>query len=277
MVNRSCIAGLAFVLPLLWLSTTHGQAVDPREVQARKDCLTGKYEAGSALLAELFAETANPNFIYNQARCYEQNARPVEAVNRFREYLRIVPNISGEEKAEVERHLAECRSMQAEQEEKKPMPELPNTKEAPVPAATIVASAMPPTSPAEVVAADATKQAQPAPRRGVSLQKTGIVLGAVGVAGVASGVVFSVLTSSIKSQVESNGRSGIFDPDKDARGHTYAALQWVGYGVGAAGIAAGAITYYYGYRAGRQDGSQAVALFPVVAPGHTGVALQGSF
>ena len=277
MVNRSCVAWLAFVLPLLWLSTTHGQAQDPREVQARKDCLIGKYEGGAALLAELYAETTNPNFIYNQARCYEQNARPVEAVNRFREYLRIVPDISGEEKAEVERHIAECRSMQAEQEEQKTMPELPNTKEAAVPAATIVASPIPSSVPAAVVAADATKPAEPSPRKGAFLRKTGIVLGAVGVAGIASGVVFSVLTSSTKSQVESDGRNGVFDPDKDARGHTYAALQWVGYGVGAAGIAAGAITYYYGYKTGRQDGGQAVALFPVVAPGHTGVALQGSF
>ena len=32
------------------------------------------------LLAELFAETGNPNFVFNQARCYEQNSKLDEAI-----------------------------------------------------------------------------------------------------------------------------------------------------------------------------------------------------
>jgi hypothetical protein len=109
MVRATRTALLALAMPLLVVSTAFAQDKDPRETEARKDCLTGKYEAGAALLAELFTETSNPNFIYNQARCYEQNARPDEAIQRFREFLRIARDLSAEEKKEVENHIAECR------------------------------------------------------------------------------------------------------------------------------------------------------------------------
>jgi hypothetical protein len=74
---------LTFGLALVPASVALAQAPDardPREIQARKDCLTGRYEAGAALLAELFAETGNPNFVFNQARCYEQNSKLDEAI-----------------------------------------------------------------------------------------------------------------------------------------------------------------------------------------------------
>jgi hypothetical protein len=117
MVKRFGTASLAMVLPLLLASAALGQAQDPREMQARKDCLKGNYTSGTALLADLFAETSNENFIYNQARCYEQNGRPDEAIQRFREYLRVACNIAADDKADVEHHIAECRAMKAEQEQ----------------------------------------------------------------------------------------------------------------------------------------------------------------
>jgi hypothetical protein len=92
------------------------ESLDPREVQARKDCLTGKVESGVALLAELYAVTTNANFLYNQARCYEQNARPEDAINHFREYLRVAKDIGAEEKADVDKHIAECRALVAERQ-----------------------------------------------------------------------------------------------------------------------------------------------------------------
>ncbi len=101
---------------LIWTSSAFAQEQDPRVIQARKDCLTGKYESGVALLAEIFVETGNANFIYNQARCYEQNARPEDAINRFREYLRVAKDISQADKTDVEHHIAECRELQAEQQ-----------------------------------------------------------------------------------------------------------------------------------------------------------------
>jgi hypothetical protein len=89
---------------------------ETRATEARKDCLSGKYELGITILAELFAETKQSTYVYNQARCYEQNGRPADAINRFREYLRIEKNISPGDKAEVDRHIAECQDVRSEQE-----------------------------------------------------------------------------------------------------------------------------------------------------------------
>lgn len=93
---------------------------DAADVEAHKDCLTGKVEAGIALLAELFATSHNANFIYNQARCYEENGRPVDAINSFREYLRVAHSVSPEERADVEKHIADCQQLEAEQAKKAP-------------------------------------------------------------------------------------------------------------------------------------------------------------
>jgi hypothetical protein len=103
-----CLSGPAF-----------SQQQDPHEVEARTDCLTGKAESGVALLADLFARTGNPNFVYNQARCYEQNDRPEEAINRFREYLRVARDATDAEKADVEKHMADCRARRLERDGEK--------------------------------------------------------------------------------------------------------------------------------------------------------------
>jgi hypothetical protein len=87
-----------------------------REVQAHKDCLTGKVESGVEILIDLFTETNDPNYVFNQGRCYEQNARPAEAIKSFTEYLRIAKGLDQTTKADVDRHIAECRAMQADQE-----------------------------------------------------------------------------------------------------------------------------------------------------------------
>jgi len=39
------------------------------------------------LLAQLFVETGDVNYIYNQGRCYEQNGKFGEAILRFREFF----------------------------------------------------------------------------------------------------------------------------------------------------------------------------------------------
>lgn len=56
---------------------------------ARTACLAGDYSKGATILSQLFVETKDPNYIYNQARCFEQNSRYQEALSRFQEYLRV--------------------------------------------------------------------------------------------------------------------------------------------------------------------------------------------
>jgi len=76
--------------------------------QARKACLSGDYLKGVSILADLFVDTGDANYLYNQGRCYEQNVRYVEAAERFREYLRKATKLTAKERSETEKHIAYC-------------------------------------------------------------------------------------------------------------------------------------------------------------------------
>jgi hypothetical protein len=84
-----------------------------RERQAKKACLSGDYTKGVAILSDLFLETNDATFLYNQGRCYEQNVRYVEAAERFREYLRKTTNLDSDVRADVDKHIAECEAAAA--------------------------------------------------------------------------------------------------------------------------------------------------------------------
>jgi hypothetical protein len=93
------------------------------------------------------------------------------------------------------------------------------------------------------------------------------VLGGVGVAALATGGVFTGLALKDFSDIEKK-----YDRGKESQGKTYAAVQWVGYGVGGAAIVTAVILLATG-----KDASQSVALAPTVGPGIAGAALSGSF
>ena len=78
-----------------------------RELEAKKACLGGHADKGIELLADLYAETNDPTYIYNQGRCFEQNGRFTEAVTRFREYLRKATAAAPDERAQLDKHIAE--------------------------------------------------------------------------------------------------------------------------------------------------------------------------
>jgi len=268
MVKRFSVVWMTAVV--IWTSPALAQQQDPREIQARTDCLTGKVEAGVALLAELFATTGNSNFVYNQARCYEQNARPEEAINRFREYLRVAKDLSPADKADVDRHIAECHELQAEQQKKLMGATLPVASSAPAQQA-VSAPAHPGT------AAVAGETAPPAHgQRGPGLRITGRVILGLGLAAVGTGVVFSVLVSNTRQQMEDNSKKKVYDASLDSRGRSYDTWQWVCYGTGAGLLAVGVILRLIDYAADKRA-AMSVALVPSLAPGQGGLALKGSF
>jgi hypothetical protein len=293
MVGRILVVGFALVT--IWTSSAFGQVQDAREIRARKDCLTGKFESGVALLAQLFAETGNRNFVYNQARCYEQNARADDAVNRFREYLRVAKGISAEDKADVERHIAECRLLQAEQDR----------KVTPPPSASPQLSALgtpgnDPGSPAVGAAIAPQVSAAPAhetppvgenasmdremlvrplthDNSGSAFRITGAAMGGVGIAALATGGIFSLLVKSTQDQVEADAGKRNYSSSLDSRGRSYETLQWVSYGVGAGLVLLGGAFYIVGHRAGARTESPSIALVPGLVNGKGSLALQGRF
>jgi hypothetical protein len=56
-----------------------------QERAARKACLSGDFAKGVDILSELFVETKNTTWIFNQGRCFQQNRRYEDAIARFHE------------------------------------------------------------------------------------------------------------------------------------------------------------------------------------------------
>jgi hypothetical protein len=80
---------------------------EAKERKARVECAAGNYAEGVRLLAELWVATGDTNFIYNQARCYEQCSQTDLAASRFREYLRKAPSLPAEDVEAVNRRINE--------------------------------------------------------------------------------------------------------------------------------------------------------------------------
>ena len=292
---------------LLAITPARAQSVDPRETQSRSECLAGRFQAGVDLLAQMFAETGNANYIYNQGRCYEQNGKPDEAILHFREFLRKAKDLSAEERAEVNGHIAECQAMRTEREGRAPgavpvpppapatVPVLPPAAPAavpvPPPPATPVAEAQPappatstPAPPAATAASgppagvvETTPSRPSANNRGASLRTAGIVTGSMGAAALIAGVIFSIETNSISNEVTSDAANRSYSRTTADRGKLFEDLQWVGYGAGAAALAGGVVLYYLGYRTAQSPASDSISLVPVLLPGGTGAVVQGSF
>ncbi len=83
---------------------------EAREREARKACFTGNIDRGVEILVDLYGETGHPNYIYNQARCFERNGKYDQALLSYEDYLRKARDVGTAERAEVEKSIAELRA-----------------------------------------------------------------------------------------------------------------------------------------------------------------------
>ncbi len=239
-----------------------------QEKVARKACLTGDYAKGVALLSELFVETKDPTYIYNQGRCFEQNRKYEDALARFEEFLAASENIrqKPENVEEARKHIAGCKELLAEQ----------NAKAA---AAAQALAPQPPPSPAPQAPAQAPllvvqEQHQPAAKEGKGLLVGGITTASLGAAAVGLGVFLNVKANRMVNDMET--KVGDYSSGKDSDRKTYKALSWVGYSVGAACLVTGAILIGFGAR-DRGGASSDVALLPTIGGGQAGLVLTGVY
>lgn len=266
------LGGAVLVLSvLLAASPALGSERRVQEKAARKACLTGDYTKGVAILVDLFVETRDPVYIFNQGRCFEQNRRWEDAVGRFEEYLRAGETLSlkEEDKAAAKKHIADCRSrLPADSNSGQattPPPLVPETVATPVPA------------PAPEPRAELVEQRQPQLEPSRSRRRlliAGIAVGAVGVAAVGTGIAFNLKVNGMVNDMET--KVDQYSQSKDSNRKTYQTLGWVGYGVGAACIATGAVLIAVG-AAARNQSSTRVALVPAVGSDRAGVLLSGAF
>ncbi len=231
-----------------------------QEKAAKKACATGDYKKGIDILADLYVDSNDPNYVYNQGRCYEQNSRYEQAVERFREFLRKAENLPDEDRTGVEKHIADCESL---------MP-----KPAVAPAVVPTLHPLPqlvypvPQGPAQTVATPTSAAAS----SGAGLRVAGMVTAGVGVAALVTGIVLNIKHESLVN--EQNTQK--FSRGRESDIGTYETWSWVGYGAGAAAVLAGGAMWLFGRRS--NDSAQAtVSLLPVLDASGAGCLLRGEF
>ena len=261
---------------------------ESRERAAKTACLSGDAAKGVALLAELYVDTNDSTYLFNQGRCFEQNGRYADAIIRFREYLRKNKDAGNATDDAAERHIADCQALldkQAPQTAAAPQPiQIAKPATDSQPAAPAAEQVVPVAQPAPDVNSAAPAPLAPAPQPdvtqatpastapGSALRIGGIAATAVGVAGIATGVILNLKANSLASELEKSNTP--YSRSKESNRASYETFGWVSYGTGAACVVGGAILYYLGHN---QAQSAQVALVPTAHPGQLGAVLQGAF
>ena len=247
------------VLPSAYAANREAQ-----ERAAKRACLTGDPGKGVALLVDLYLDTNDPNWIFNQGRCFEQNNRCEEAIARFREYLRKAKDAGAMARADAEKHIADCQALLGRNE-------AGSEKSA---AAQPTAPAVNPTVPAPPVAPLAAPEAAVAApigsrnleQPGSGLRTAGIVTVSIGAAALIAGTVLNIKYNNTIDDLQSH-----YNPSTDSSNQTTKTMVLVGYGAGAACVAGGALLYLLGWKAGT------ATVAPTAVAGNPGAILVGAF
>jgi hypothetical protein len=222
--------------------------LESRHREAEAACSSGRLEEGVGILSELFAQTDDGNYIFNQARCYQQNGRKAEALARFQMYLQR----SDADPAAAARARQYTLELQ------------------PLPPTDSVSS-----RPEEPDSAEASPI-------GRTLRVAGLWTSGAGLAALAGATIFGMSTT----RYEKEGRDYVtmtMNPDPvrvnaiNERGRRAEVLQWVCLGVGATAVSTGALLYYLGLRAASRPESTALHLSPLPLRAGGGLLLQGTF
>lgn len=270
MRSISLLRFLPVVLLLGASSTAEAKQSSPqaKERLAKKACLSGDPAKGVEILAELYVDTNNITYIFNQGRCFEQNRRYEDAVGRFREYLlKGDSTLSEQDKADTQKRIDACESYIPKPEPRTAlMPE-------PVSSSPVVRPPVPVPVFSEAPSGEVVQRRQSDKNAGSGLRIAGIVAASVGVAALGAGLALNLKANSMASDLE---KPDNFNRDTDASRKDYKTLSWVGYGVGAALLAGGSVMYLLGWRAG-QSSSSGITVAPTFASGSAGVLLTGAF
>jgi tetratricopeptide (TPR) repeat protein len=243
-------------------------SADPKEAKeraAKKACLTGDPVKGVELLTDLFIDTNDPTYLFNQGRCYEQNNQFENALGRFREYLRKAKQAGDADKNEAKAHIAECLRLLGKKDSDAAEP-AGGEPAGPAPAVPVIPVTPPVPPPEPVVVATTPLAPAPAERGGRGLRTAGIVTASLGAAALAAGVILNLKHNSIV-----DGLPKRYSADDESSSHTYKTMAIVGYAAGAVGLAGGALLYAVGWSKGR------VAVVPDLGADRAGAVLGGTF
>jgi hypothetical protein len=276
LIRSACVV-LAMTMVPSWATArtkSRDQRRETQEKMAKKACITGDFRKGVDILGDLYVETNDLTYVYNQGRCFEQNHMWQEALDRFREFERKSPAGASDGAEELGRHIAECQSHLDAEKAAKVVPIAPvETPPTAVPAATpqLHDSTPAPLPASTSLPADSLVAPAVSNDGHGTLRTAGFVVGAVGVAALATGVVFNLKSNSLTNDMYPPGR---YDADKDSTRKSYETLSWVGYGLGAAGIVAGTTMVVLGWNT---KATSTALLVPQPIPGGAAVTLKGVY
>jgi hypothetical protein len=240
------------IVALAWGGTARAAdppADDKRPTTALAACASGDVAKGIAILGELYAETLNPAYVFNQARCYQKNDKLEQSRASFTEYLRLGAN---EPPEDIQRAQGFIKEIDAALEKQR----------ASAPAPTVVVTPAQPSTDGG---------------RARTLRITSYVLAGVGVAAVATGAFMGVKVKQTNDDINQQfaGKDYVTDgaglQRQIADGERYETWQWVGYGVGVAALA-GAVTTFIlsgGLHSGTADHAM-VDVTPALSPDGAG-------
>lgn len=266
MNRRKCLLLLVpFLLSAPAVQAGSIESVDAKVRRARTACLAGDYAEGTRLLSELFVATMNATFIYNQGRCFEQSRRYDDAVGRFQEFLRAGKKLTNAEKADAQKHIDDCKELLASE----------RAQAAPVAPAAPPQVAVVPVAPAALVTTPTAPTLQPNPpspgSAGSGLRTAGILTASVGGAALVAGIILNYESNSLAKELK---KTDGYTSGKESDRKTYETFGWIGYGAGAACVAAGAILYIVGSRSASDP---SLSLVPALAPEYAGAFVKGAF
>jgi hypothetical protein len=244
---------------------------------AKIACAAGDVTTANRLLAELYAATEDPIWIFNQGRCFQQNGDPGHAITRFREYLRKAKTapkgvVGASDISEAEQYIKELEA-EITAQNKKGAPSEP-TPPAPVAPPPVPVAPPPAAQPAPASAATATAPAPAAGEQGRGLVVTGIALEIVGAAALITGGVFSYLvgkTSDDANNLTGGGKvaQGSDLRTKQADGNRFVTMQYVFYAIGGVAAATGITLHLIG----SSKNSATAEVQPAISPTAWGLNL----
>jgi hypothetical protein len=262
------------------IPTAAGQTQDPRVREAKIACAAGEAAKGNHLLAELYAATNDPIWIFNQGRCFQQNGEPVRALARFREYLRKAKTaptdaVAASDVAEADSYVRDLEAEIAAQN-KKPAPSEPAPLVPAVPGTAPIELPVPSPPPAPPLVPTVTAPAPAADGHGHGLVVAGVGLEILGAAALIAGGVFSYLVDKTNNDANNltSGEKVVQGTNlraKQTDGNRYVTWQWVFYGIGGIAAASGITLHVIGTR--KQGGGATAELQPAVSPSAWGLSL----
>jgi hypothetical protein len=272
---RALVSAFAVISVVLTPTPGFAASRQAQERAARKACLNGDYTKGVSILSELFVDTRDPTYIFNQGRCFEQNGQYEEAVVRFEEYLRLAEakHSSPEDQAAAEKHIADCKQKLGRERSDSPLQPTPPQPTPPQVAAPLPAPTPTPMETPPTMVAQPAHRGTPGERRW-GMVTAGIVTSVIGVGGVVTGVIFNLKANSAADEMQT--KVGSYNARANDQ-KNYKTLAWVGYGAGAACAVAGAILIGLGAVRSAPSSSSDVAFVPAVGPGQVGAMLTGGF